>query len=116
MDRDLIMILIIIGFTILVVRNHLKEEFATDHESVVYLFYAHWCGASRNFLPVWEEIAKNKKYITQKIDVDTNQDMAKLYNIKFLPTIIVVKNNNQTKMPSKLQNYSDVHNFIMKNM
>jgi|SaaInlStandDraft_5_1057022.scaffolds.fasta_scaffold88964_2 thioredoxin-like negative regulator of GroEL len=115
MDRDLIMILIIMGFTILVVRNHLKEEFSNDSETVVYLFYADWCGASRNFIPVWEILEKNS-YLTQKINIDTNKDMAKLYNIKFLPTIIIVKNGNRIQVPSKLRGYSEVHNFIIKNI
>jgi thiol-disulfide isomerase/thioredoxin len=114
MDEDLILILIAIGFTILVVRNYLREEFNPPEERIVYLFYAKWCAASQRMLSIWNRINqhKHKNLVMQKIDIDENKEMAKLYNIKFLPTIICVINGKRRTLPSNKNKYADVHNFI----
>jgi len=116
MDADLILIVIAIGFTILVVRNYLREEFSHDDERVVYLFYAKWCMASKRMMPIWDRINRHnhKNIVMQKIDIDENKEMAKLYGIKFLPTIIYVVNGNRRTLPINKNKYADVHNFIVR--
>jgi len=61
------------------------------------LFYAEWCGASRQFLPVWDEIVESVKIETQKVNVDENQEMAKEYEIQYLPTLYLVSGKTRVK-------------------
>ena len=70
-------------------------------QKVLMLFYAEWCGASRQFLPVWDEIVESDMVNTQKINVDDNQELANKFNIQYLPTIYLVNGNNRIKYEGK---------------
>ena len=69
----------------------------TSQDRKLILFYAEWCGASRQFLPVWDEIEEIVGIQTQRVNVDENQEMAKEYGIQYLPTLYLVSGNNRVK-------------------
>lgn len=57
-------------------------------------FYATWCGPCKVLSPIIEEIAGeigNKAKIA-KMDVDKNGKTPSKYNIRYLPTVIILKN------------------------
>lgn len=54
-------------------------------------FYATWCGPCRLLTPVLEEVTKELNLPLQKINVDEQPKMATAYNIRSLPTIVVLQ-------------------------
>lgn len=58
---------------------------------IVYDFSAVWCGPCKLFAPVFEKVSKEyaDKANFVKVDVDTNPELAKQWNIRSVPTIIV---------------------------
>ena len=81
--------------------KHLKDEnFQEEIKSGLVLvdFYADWCGPCRMVGPIVEEISnevENLKVI--KINVDEREDIAKMYGIMSIPTLILFKEGEINK-------------------
>ncbi len=56
-------------------------------------FYANWCGPCRMVLPIIDSLDEEfaGKANICKVDVDTNGDLATKYNIKGVPTVLIMK-------------------------
>lgn len=56
-------------------------------------FYADWCGPCRMVLPIIDSLDEEfaGKANICKVDVDTNGDLATKYNIKGIPTVLIMK-------------------------
>lgn len=57
-------------------------------------FYAPWCGPCKMVGPILAEIGKNHEgYVEiKKVNVDNDQNLAKTYQIRSIPTVILFKN------------------------
>jgi len=114
---EFLMLFVVLAIGALVTLRFYRENFNNDTE--IILFYAPWCSASRNFLPVWKDI-KNKKgdfksnvYFT-KVNVEKNNDKAVQYDVKFLPTVFINKNGNKKKVPRESMNSLDrLNNYLL---
>lgn len=52
-------------------------------------FFAEWCGSCKTIGPIFDEVTLElKEVVFQKVDIDTNYEMAAKYGIKAIPTII----------------------------
>lgn len=60
-------------------------------------FYAQWCGPCKMLTPIinqlQEQFKDDENVEVIKYDVDEVPDLAKSFNIKSIPTILFVKNN-----------------------
>lgn len=61
-------------------------------------FYADWCGPCRMVLPIIDSLDEEfaGKANICKVDVDTNGDLATKYNIKGIPTVLIMKDGEIT--------------------
>ena len=81
--------------------KYLKDEnFLEEIKSGVVLvdFYADWCGPCRMVSPIVEELSKeisNLKVI--KVNVDEHEDVAKMYGIMSIPTLILFRDGQMDK-------------------
>lgn len=63
-------------------------------------FYADWCGPCKAIAPVLEELAKEYEgeiYI-YKIDTEKEQELAALFGIRSIPSLLFVPMNEQPQM------------------
>ena len=60
-------------------------------------FYATWCGPCRKVTPIMEKLAKeyNGKVIVYKVDVDAEQKLATILNIRNIPTVFFLEKGKQ---------------------
>tara|TARA_R110001592_G_scaffold107753_1_gene301415 strand:- start:183 stop:428 length:246 start_codon:yes stop_codon:yes gene_type:complete len=62
-------------------------------KSVKY-FTATWCGPCQRFKPIMQEVA-NEGHSVQFIDIDSQEDLARQYNVRSVPTVIIEQNGSE---------------------
>ena len=62
-------------------------------KSVKY-FTATWCGPCQRFKPIMQEVA-NEGHSVQFIDIDSQEDLARQYNVRSVPTVIIESDGSE---------------------
>lgn len=74
--------------------NNFNEQIK---EGVVLVdFFATWCGPCKMQSPVLEELKEDRSDVkVVKIDVDQETEIARLYGVMSIPTLILFKDGNE---------------------
>jgi len=77
-----------------------KEDFnhIISTDVTVVDFFATWCGPCKMISPIIEKLANditNVKFV--KIDVDKHDELARIYGIMSIPTLIFFKDGKEVK-------------------
>jgi thioredoxin 1 len=68
-------------------------KLALKKEILLVDFWAPWCGPCKMVAPTLNEIAETETdIIIGKVNVDHNQDLAKKYKVRNIPTMLIFKN------------------------
>lgn len=86
------------------------HDYEKDAESWKYLgdrpavidFYADWCGPCKQIAPILEELAAeyDGKIYIYKVNVDSEQELAGLFGVRSIPTMLFVPMDGQPQMAS----------------
>lgn len=90
------------------------KEIINSEIPVLVDFFAEWCGPCKMMPPILNEvksILKNSVTIL-KIDVDKNQQAAKVYGVQGVPTLIVFQKGNIVWRKSGVIPANDIVNQI----
>lgn len=70
-----------------------SEEVLNSDMPVIVDFWAPWCGPCKMIAPVLEDVAEEfaGKVKVVKLNVDENTETAPKYNVRGIPTLLVVK-------------------------
>jgi thioredoxin 1 len=78
-------------------KEHL-EQILSENSAVVMDFYADWCGPCKQLLPILEQVSQDQKDVVFcKINVDENEDLARSYGVRSIPSLKYVKNGDVVK-------------------
>lgn len=75
------------------VTNANYKEVVESGKPVVIDFWAEWCGPCKMMSPIVDELATeyDGKVIVSKCDVDSADEVAAMYKVRNIPTIIFIK-------------------------
>lgn len=74
-------------------RTQLDRIMSEDGPTVMIDFWASWCGPCRTMAPHFEAVAEeyaDKPIEYYKLDTEAHPQMASIFNIRSLPTVLIV--------------------------
>ena len=63
----------------------------------ILYFTAGWCPSCQNMTPIIDQLKKTNSISVQKIDIDYDGIFVPKYNVKSVPTTIVLENGEEIK-------------------
>ena len=87
------------GGTIEVSDASFSTDVLSSNKTVLVDFWATWCGPCKMVAPVLEEIAVERagQLTVAKLDVDTNPETARDFQVVSIPTMILFKDGQAVK-------------------
>ena len=78
----------------------------------VLYFTADWCNPCQKVKPIVEEMNKDSVTKFQMIDVDSEMELTKKFEIRSVPTFILIKNGTEIKRTTGAQTREQLEAFI----
>lgn len=76
-------------------------------------FWAPWCGPCIAFLPTFQAVASKTKSVTFcKVNIDDLSDIANMYKVRSIPTILLFKDGKAVNQNIGSLNEMDLISFI----
>ena len=76
-----------------------------------YLYFsASWCNPCKSLAPIMNQVGQSIE--VQKIDVDKQSDLASQYNVRSVPTVILIDAGMEVKRFSGVQSSSTYLNAL----
>lgn len=79
---------------------------------VVYYFTADWCNPCKKTRPIVEEMNRETHIKFQIIDIDSELELAKKFEIRSVPTFILLEEGTEIKRITGAQNREQLEAFI----
>lgn len=71
------------------------EDVENSDETWIIDFWASWCGPCQKLKPIYEEASEEVEDVNfGKVNMEEHSDLATKYNVKALPTLLIVKNGD----------------------
>jgi len=80
--------------------------------SHVLYFTADWCNPCKKVKPIIEEMNKDSITKFQIIDVDSEMELTKKFEIRSVPTFILIKNGIEIKRTTGAQTREQLEAFV----
>lgn len=77
--------------------ENFEKEVLESERPVLIDFFADWCAPCKMLSPIVEQIAEENDQIkVVKINIDNEQELAVKYGIMSIPTLVVIKNGQES--------------------
>lgn len=79
--------------------NNTEWKFNGERPAIID-FYADWCGPCKMITPIMEELSKEYDGMVDiyKIDTDKEQELAALFQIRSIPSVLFIPVNDKPRM------------------
>ncbi|MEL0073501.1 MAG: thioredoxin [Flavobacteriaceae bacterium] len=97
--------------------SHFKK-ILSDNKPVLLDFYAGWCGPCKMIAPVLTQLKEKMgdRLRILKIDVDKNQSLAAQYQVRGVPTLVLMQHQNVVWKQSGVMDINTLQQTIEKHL
>ncbi len=93
--------------------NQKQFEAATKNGVTIVDFFATWCGPCRMMSMIIEEInEEHPDFNIVKVDVDTNETLARKFGVLSIPTIVILKDGKLVEKHVGLMQKEDLVDLV----
>jgi thioredoxin 1 len=78
----------------------------------ILYFTAEWCNPCKRVRPIVEELDRDNVIKVQFIDSDNNVDLCKRFDIKAIPTFILIEDGNELRRINGAKTKDQLESFI----
>jgi thioredoxin-like negative regulator of GroEL len=78
----------------------------------ILYFTAEWCNPCKRVRPIAEELDRDGIIKFQYIDADDNGDLCKKFEIKAIPTFILIEDGNEIRRTNGAKTKEQLEEFI----
>jgi thioredoxin 1 len=75
-------------------------------------FTAPWCGPCKMFGPIVDVISQELNIPVNKVNVDENKEMAEAYQVRSVPTLVIMKNGSPSARHTGIMAKGQLEQFI----
>ncbi len=92
------------------------DDIIKSEKPVLIDFFATWCGPCKMMHPVLEELHDKvgEKARIIKIDIDKNQELSAIYNVRSVPTLMIFQNGELKWRTSGVQSVQTLEQELEK--
>lgn len=80
--------------------------------SHILYFTADWCNPCKKVRPIVEELNRDSITKFQLVDVDSEMELAKRFEIRSVPTFVLIKDGKEVKRTTGAQTREQLEAFI----
>ena len=93
------------------------NEMINGNTPVLVDFYADWCAPCKMMAPIMQQVSRDMegKVKVIKVDVDKNEEVARKYQIRSIPTMILFKNGKVMWQGVGVMQADQIKAIIQKN-
>ena len=97
-----------------VITNENLETYKNGELPLVVDLWATWCGPCQMTAPILEEVARdyNGQIDVYKVDVDKQRELAELFGIRSIPSILFIPKVGEPKMKKGAMNREEFEEAI----
>jgi thioredoxin-like negative regulator of GroEL len=78
----------------------------------ILYFTAGWCPSCQNMAPAINQLEKNSQFQVRKVDVDYDAALVERYNVRSIPTVIIMSGGEVVKQQMGAMSYEQLMNFV----
>lgn len=98
----------------MITAQNLNATLVNNDIPVVIDCWAPWCGPCKSFAPVFEQVAAEVEphFRFAKLNTEKEQRIAQKWNIRSIPTLIMLKNGKEIKRSAGAMNLSQLKQWL----